>query len=174
VFSLSLDPAGVAYLVAHDETRARHSRIVIARSSDHGRRWRRLRAADSGSRAHGLKLQPIVAAGRHALGILYYDFRDDRRHGDGRAQYAWWFLHSDNRGRTWRELRVSGPSDYRSAPIVTPGGHFIGDYFGLQASGDDFLAAFVLARPLAQKGPTDVFFRRLARPITSAQHRPRR
>lgn len=170
VFSLALDQRGVAYLVAHDETHIPHSQILVTRSGDGGQTWRRLPNADSGSSSHGLKLQPVIAAGRHALGILYYDFRDDHRRGDGHAMYSWWFLYSADHGRTWKEQRVSRPSDYRSAPI-TPTGHSIGDYFGLQAADRDFLAAIVLARPLAQRGPTDIFFRRLSNTTPRSAHR---
>ena len=114
--------------------------------------------ADSASRAHGFKGQPVVAAGRHAVGILYYDFRDDVRRGDGRAQFSWWFLHSDDSGRSWHEQRLTGRSDLHRA-ATTAVGHFVGDYFGLQPSGRDFVAAVTVARPLARKGPTDIFFK---------------
>ena len=68
----------------------------------------------------------IHAAGRGTLGILYYDFRDAARRGDGKAQFSWWFVHSDNGGRTWHEQRLSRPSDFYSAPNTVVG-HFIGD-----------------------------------------------
>jgi hypothetical protein len=159
-FSLTFDPRGVAYLAAHDESDSPNSHIIVRRSRDGGKTWKSLTNADSASPARGFKGQPIVAAGRHSLGILYYDFRDDAQGGDGRAEYSWWFVHSDNRGRSWHEQRLTGPSDFYSAPN-TPVGHFIGDYFGLQAAGRDFVAAVTLARPLARQGPTDVFFARL-------------
>jgi hypothetical protein len=159
-FSLTVDPRGVAYLTAHDESDSPNSHLIVRRSRDGGKSWQTLTNADKGSRARGFKGQPIIAAGRRSLGILYFDFRDDTKQGDGKAQYSWWFAHSDNRGRSWREQRVSKPSDLHSA-ANTYVGHFIGDYFGLQAAGRDFFAAFTLARPLARRGPTDIFFARL-------------
>jgi hypothetical protein len=160
IFSLTVDPLGVAYLAAHDERDSPNSHIVVRRSRDGGATWRSLTNADSASRARGFKGQPIIAAGRGTLGILYYDFRDDARHGDGKALFSWWFVHSDNGGRTWHEQRLSRPSDFYSAPNTFVG-HFIGDYFGLQPAGRDFIAAITVARPLAKQGPTDIFFARL-------------
>jgi hypothetical protein len=174
-FSLSVDPRGVAYLAAHDERDSPNSHIVVRRSRDGGASWQSLTKADSASPAHGFKGQPIVAAGRRTLGILYFDFRDDARRGDGKAEFSWWFVHSDDRGRSWHEQRLTGPSDLHSAPN-TYVGHFIGDYFGLQPAGRDFVAAITLARPLARQGPTDIFFARLCstrcRPLPKRRPKP--
>ena len=56
--------------------------------------------ADSASPVRGFKGQPIIAAGRDAVGIIYFDFRDDVTRGDGKAQFSWWFVRSNNRGRS--------------------------------------------------------------------------
>ena len=159
-FSLTLDRRGVAYLAAHDETHPPKSRIIVRRSRDGGRTWHSLTNADKGSKAPGLKGQPIIAVSRDALGVVYFDFRDDRRRGDGKALFSWWFAYSRNGGRSWHEQRVSRPSDLNSA-LETVVGHFIGDYFGLQAAGRNFLAAITVARPLARNGPTDIAFVRI-------------
>lgn len=159
-FSLAVDPRGVAYLAAHDERDSPNSHIIVRRSRDGGATWQSLTEADSASGARGFKGQPVIAASRHSLGILYYDFRDDLRRGDGKAEFSWWFLHSDDGGGSWHEQRLTGPSDLHSAPS-TAVGHFIGDYFGLQPAGRDFLAALTVAHPLARQGPTDIFFARL-------------
>jgi hypothetical protein len=174
-FSLTVDPRGGAYLAAHDESDSPNSHIIVSRSRDGGKSWHSLTNADTGSPARGFKGQPIVAAGRHSLGILYFDFRDDTQSGDGKAEYSWWFVHSDNGGRRWREQRLSKPSDLHSA-ANTDVGNFIGDYFGLQAAGSDFVATVTLARPLARRGPTDIFFARICaarrKPGRCARHRP--
>jgi hypothetical protein len=159
-FSLTVDPRGIAYLAAHDESNSPNSRIIVRRSKDGGATWKSMTDADSASPVRGFKGQPIIAAGRDAVGIIYFDFRDDLTRGDGRAQFSWWFVRSNNRGRSWREQRLSGPSDFYTAPN-TPVGHFIGDYFGLQPLGRDFAATFTVARPLAKRGPTDIFFARI-------------
>jgi hypothetical protein len=160
LFSLAVDPRGVAYLVAHDESSAPASRLLIVRSSNAGASWSPVGDAAVGSALRGPKLQPALAAGADSIGIVYYDFRDDRQPGDGKAEFSWWFLHSEDEGLTWHELRVTGPSDLRSGPPLA-GKPFIGHYFGLQAAGADFVAALVVGPPLAREGPTDVVFARL-------------
>lgn len=174
-FSMAVDPRGVAYLTAHDERDSPNSHIIVRRSRDGGRTWQSLTKADSASRARGFKGQPIIAAGRRSLGIVYYDFRDDVRRSDGKAEFSWWFLHSDNHGRTWHEQRLTGPSDFYRAPNTVVG-HFIGDYFGLQPAGRDFAAAITVARPLARRGPTDIVFARLcaARGRSGSRSAPRK
>lgn len=160
-YSLTVDPHGTGYLAAHDESDSPHSHIIVMRSTDGDAGWHPLTDADTASPVGGPKLQPIIAAGPDALGILYYDFRDSRP-GDGRAEFSWWFDHSEDGGHSWHEQRVTGPSDLHTA-LGPPQnfGHFIGDYFGLQPAGRDFVAALVLARPLAQQAPTSIFSVRL-------------
>ena len=157
-YSLAVDPHGVAYLAAHDETDAPNSHIIVMRSTDGGASWARVANADSASPAVGAKLQPIIAAGPKSLGVLYYDFRDAIQRGGGRAEYSWWFDHSENGGVSWREQRVTGPSDLHSA-LGTPlqFGHFIGDYFDLQPDGQDFIAVLTLAKSLSGTLPTQIF-----------------
>jgi hypothetical protein len=163
-YSLATDRQGNAYLVAHDERASPRSHLIVVRSIDGGRSWQRLTDADSASPVHGPKLQPTIAAGPDALGIIYYDFRDDTRPGDGHAAFSWWFEHSEDGGRSWHEQRVTAPSDLNRA-LGTPSefGHFIGDYFGLQPAARDFIAALTLARPPAPT-PTSIFAVRLAHP----------
>jgi hypothetical protein len=155
-FSLTFDPRGVAYLAAHDESESPNSHIIVTRSRDGGKTWTGLTNAGHGSQAGGFKGQPTIAAGRHSLGIVYFDFRDDTSPGDGMAQYSWWFAHSDDGGRSWREQRLSRPSDLHAVPTAA-----IGQYFDLQPVGRDFAAAITVATPLARRGPTDIAFVRL-------------
>jgi hypothetical protein len=156
IFSLTFDPRGVAYLAAHDESESPNSHIIVTRSRDGGKTWTGLTNAGHGSQAGGFKGQPTIAAGRHSLGIVYFDFRDDTSPGDGMAQYSWWFAHSDDGGRSWREQRLSRPSDLHAVPTAA-----IGQYFDLQPVGRDFAAAITVATPLARRGPTDIAFVRL-------------
>jgi hypothetical protein len=52
-------------------------------------------------------------------------------------------------------LSTSGSFDMLSAPVSR--GPFVGDYEGLAATGTRFDSAFVMARPIATSGPTDLF-----------------
>jgi hypothetical protein len=72
------------------------------------------------------------------IGVTYYDFRNDNP-----ATYAvetdLWFLRSGDGGQTWSEERVTPASfDMRIAPFA--GGYFLGDYQGLTAYSDRFVA----------------------------------
>jgi hypothetical protein len=53
-------------------------------------------------------------------------------------------------------LSTSGSFDMTTAPL-TPTGYFTGDYEGLTTSGSTFDPFFVMAQPIATKGPTDPF-----------------
>jgi hypothetical protein len=72
-----------------------------------------------------------------------------------------WFAHSEDRGRSWRQAHVAGPTDLRTAPL--PGHNFVGEYQGLAGMprGRGFAAVFTLAAPQAKDGPTDIFFARI-------------
>jgi len=133
VFSLTLDPRGVAYLVAHDET---HTPAV----PHPGHPLQRRRSNSLGS-CTTTSVTTTVAA-TVTLCTPGGSFTQATMDKPGKSNGS-------------RARLTTAP--LRSPPL----GHAIGDYFGLQASGRDFLAAIVLARPLAQRGPTDIFHRRL-------------
>ena len=57
-----------------------------------------------------------------------------------------WFLRSADGGQTWSEERVTpGSFDIRAAPFA--GGYFLGDYQGLTAYSDRFVAYSTLTNP---------------------------
>ncbi len=77
-----------------------------------------------------------------------------------------WFAHSEDRGTTWRQTHVAGPTDLRTAPL--PAHNYVGEYQGLAPLQRGFAATFTLAGPQAEDGPTDIFFARiLPRPARS-------
>jgi len=112
--------------------------------------------------------EPAIAVNRHGtVGVIWYDLRNDVP-GDGSLSADVWFAHSANRGRTWTQTHVAGPTDLRTAPL--PGHNYVGEYQGLSALGDrDFAASFTLASPYAKNGPTDIFFARIG-PRNERQH----
>ena len=101
-FSLAVDPRGVAYLAAHDESDSPNSRIIVRRSRDGGKSWKSLTNADQGSR--GTRLQGTAHHRRRARTPWASSTSTSAtsQPGDGKAQYSWWFAHSDNRGRSWQ------------------------------------------------------------------------
>ncbi len=59
---------------------------------------------------------------------------------------------------SWRgetRLSTSGSFDMLQAPVAV--GPFVGDYDGLTTASTGLVSAFVMAKPIATKGPTDLF-----------------
>jgi len=132
--------------------------IEVARSDDLGATWTVASVTGVGAYA----FEPSIAVdGRGTVGITWYDLRNDRP-GDGALTADVWFAHSTDRGATWTQRHLAGPTDLRTAPQVAH--NRVGEYQGLTALGDRaFGAAFTLASPQAMDGPTDIFFARLER-----------
>ena len=99
---------------------------------------------------------PSTATAR--WGATWYDLRNDRA-GDDPLTGDMWFAASDDRGRSWREVHVAGPTDLRTGALARQ--NRFGEYQGLAAAGDrSFAAIFALAAPFATDGPTDIFVAR--------------
>jgi hypothetical protein len=91
--------------------------------------------------------------------VTWYDLRNDKP-GDDALTADVWFAHSDNRGASWSQTHVAGPTDLRTAPLAAH--NHVGEYQGLAAlRGRGFAAIFTLAAPQAKDGPTDIFFARI-------------
>ena len=92
--------------------------------------------------------------------MTWYYLRSDRP-GDAALSADVWFAYSQDRGRSWRQTHVAGPTDLRTAPL--PAHNYVGEYQGLAGlpRGRGFAAAFTLAAPQAKDGPTDIFFARI-------------
>jgi hypothetical protein len=105
--------------------------------------------------------EPAIAVDSHGTaGVTWYDMRNDRP-GDNALTADVWFAHSGDRGATWRQAHVAGPTGLRPADL--PGGNYVGEYQGLAAlRGRGFAAIFTLAAPQARNGPTDIFVARIA------------
>jgi BNR repeat protein len=89
------------------------------------------------------------------VGITSYD----NRHGNNNTDA--WFAHSHDKGATWSETHLAGPFDPSTNADNATGAGPLGDYEGLAATSDGFAAAFVMTRPQAKYGPSDVFFDRI-------------
>jgi len=155
--SAAVAPDGTVYVIFEDSTSPTTGAIGIARSRDGGRSW--TNAALPGVR--GFAFEPAVAVDAHGtVGVTWYDLRNDRP-GDAALTADVWFAHSQDRGRSWRQTHVAGPTDLRTAPL--PGHNFVGEYQGLAGlpRGRGFAAVFTLAAPQARNGPTDIFYARI-------------
>jgi hypothetical protein len=104
--------------------------------------------------------QPSIAVDSHGtIGVTWYDLRNDRP-GDAALTADVWFAYSADRGASWQQAHVAGPTNLRTAPL--PEHNYVGEYQGLAAlPGHSFAAIFTLAAPQARNGPTDIFFARI-------------
>jgi hypothetical protein len=127
----------------------------VARSRDSGRSWSAATLPDVSAYA----FEPTIAVDKHGtVGVTWYDLRNDRP-GDPALTADVWFAHSHDRGSSWRQTHVAGATDLRTAPL--PEHNYVGEYQGLAAVRNSFAAAFTLAAPQAEDGPTDIFFARI-------------
>jgi hypothetical protein len=79
------------------------------------------------------------------IGVTYYDLRNDNP-ATHAVETDLWFVRSSDGGQTWSEERVTPASfDMRTAPFA--GGYFLGDYQGLTAYSDRFVAYSTLTNP---------------------------
>jgi hypothetical protein len=115
--------------------------------------------------------EPAIAVDQHGtVGVIWYDLRNDVP-GDAVLTADIWFAHSDNRGMSWRQTHVAGPTDIRTGPIAN---NRVGEYQGLAGLGRGFAAVFTLRTPQAKDGPSDIFFARILPTTPSCDDEPQR
>jgi hypothetical protein len=127
----------------------------VARARDGGRTW----TSNNLPGVRAFAFEPAIAVDAHGtVGVIWYDLRNDLP-GDTALTADVWFAHSEDRGASWRQGHVAGPTDLRTAPL--PLHNYVGEYQGLagMARGRGFAAIFTLAAPQARDGPTDSFLR---------------
>ena len=160
-FGAAADRHGDVY-AAWAQIRPHSARLKFVASTTAGRSWRRAHDITGGSVE---PLFPVLATNsRGTVALTFYDWRRDRP-GDKGLTTSVWFRRSSDTGRTWRETRIGGPFDLRTAPYIPPGpnlaGYFLGEYQGLTAVPGGFQAAFPQASPQARQGMTDGFAARV-------------
>jgi hypothetical protein len=151
--SVAAAPDGSVYFAWADRGAGK---VMTVRSADLGNSWTRPREVAS---KPGAQLATIAVNRHGTLGITWYDSRNPRPGSNADV----WFAYSRDHGATWSETHLAGPFD-----LTVPGGAGVsgdnwplGGYEGLVATPDGFAAAFVMAKPKAKTGPTDVFFARI-------------
>ena len=88
--------------------------------------------------------------------MTWYDLRNDRPE-DAALTADVWFASSRDRGTSWQETHIAGPTDLRTAALARQ--NRVGEYQGLAAvRGRGFAAILTLAAPFAKDGPTDIFY----------------
>ena len=149
-------PDGTVYVTVEADTSATSGEVAVIASRDGGRTWRAVTSPGVGAYA----FEPAIAVDRHGtVGVMWYDLRRDRP-GDAPLSADVWFASSRDRGSSWTETHVAGPTDLRTAALARQ--NRVGEYQGLAASGPNrFVGILTLAAPFAADGPTDVFAARI-------------
>jgi BNR repeat-like domain len=148
-------PDGTVYVAFENSTSADSGAIGLAISRDGGLTWRTSRLPG----VNAFAFEPAIAVdAQGTVGVMWYDLRNDRR-GDAATTADVWFAHSADRGASWRQIHVAGPTDLRTG--APPDQNRFGEYQGMTGLRRGFAAIFGLASPQAKNGPTDIFFARL-------------
>jgi hypothetical protein len=135
--------------------------VALSKSTDGGKTWSTPIKLDQGSGSSQAFTPAVAVANNGALGVSFYDFRNNTS-APGLPTDAW-LETSQNGGATWAEDRLTPTSfNMEAAPISR--GFFLGDYEGLTAIGNDFLAFFAMANNGSPSNPTDIFSVRASAP----------
>ena len=174
LFDVAVDPArGTLYAVWQDARfdESGHEAVALSASADGGRTWTEpVRINRTPRDPPALQRQAFVPSvavnARGDAAVTYYDFRFNTP--GGIAATDAWAITCRPRGAltcsdpaNWgNETRLTNLSfDLAEAPRA--GGLFLGDYAGLAASGDDFVAVFAVTSRL---DPANLVFRRFSGP----------
>jgi hypothetical protein len=155
-FAADADPEHGVSVAYQDPQSATESKIMVT-SSEHGWNWSKPRLASKGAVSPFI---PDLALDRTGtLALRFYDFRNDVI-GDGQLTTDSWFRRSHDGGRSWKEEKLGGGFDLRTAPVAGAplSGYNLGVHQGLAPTHNGFATAFTRAKPAAKEGPTDIFY----------------
>jgi hypothetical protein len=170
LFDVAVDPhSGALYLVWQDIRFRGVEEIAFSMSTNGGRTWSEpIRVNKTPTSTNRLRQQafvPSIEVGPDGhLVVTYYDFRKDRSQGE---LTDYWAVFCEPRRENCRkayswgnERRLTDRSfDMLDAPIA--GGHFLGDYMGLERAGEAVFPVFGIA---TESNITDLFTRRITFP----------
>ena len=125
------------------------SSAAISRSTDGGDTWSApIPVHDVSDPMHQGFLPTVAVADDGTVGVLFYDFRNDA-FGDATLDTDVFLTMLDSDLNIMSETRLTDSSfDMRQMLITGFRGYFPGDYVGLDAAGNDFVAAFTVANNL--------------------------
>jgi hypothetical protein len=159
---IAVDPnSGATYVVWADGrfSSGSHPDVVMSKSTNGGKTWSTPVKVNQGSGGTAAFTPSVAVASDGTVGVSYYDFRGNTAAPGLPTQV--WLAHSHNGGATWSEQQIGGPFDMEMAPFAR--GFFVGDYEGLTALGNDFLAFFAQTTG-NPANPTDIFSVRATAP----------
>jgi hypothetical protein len=132
-----------------------NDQIVMASSTDGGLTWSDAKRVSENKLTQAFTAS-VEVDGKGRVGVSYYDFTSDDPSG-GPLDTDYWFTASRDGGTTFssRQRLTAASFDMRTAPDA--GGFFVGDYEGLDTSGERFQNVFVTANDGNLANRTDVF-----------------
>lgn len=150
----AVGPAGEVQLVWGYNASVEDGKVFTMRSDDGGLSWSGpVVVAAPGAQV----LDPMVSIAPDGdVAVLWADLRRDDEQVDDALTGDWWIARSSDEGRTWQDEHVSGPFDLRQARefpeddaayLDDGAAYFLGDYYGLAATGYGFAGAIVEPRP---------------------------
>jgi hypothetical protein len=156
-------PEGNLYAAWQDGrfSRAGNSKIAFSMSTDGGATWSTpirvdASAGDSPAFTPQLSVRPDGT-----VGIDYYDLENATKAQPGATdEFLVTCSARCSRASSWSgetRLSTSGSFDILTAPNTVSGAGFVGDYEGLAPGSTGFDSAFVMAKPIATNGATDLF-----------------
>jgi hypothetical protein len=118
--------------------------LAYATSTDGGLTWSEPIQIDRTPKGASALVPQIAVGSDGTVGITYYDLRDNDA-APGLPANVWLTTCRSGCGHpeSWSETHLGGPFDARGVPSTSLG-YMMGDYTGLVADGDRFLAVFAL------------------------------
>ncbi len=136
-----------------------NAKIAFSMSTDGGSTWSTpIRVDASPGDAPAFTPQVTVDSGGR-VAVQYYDLENATAAEPG-ATDQFVVTCSSNCANTssWSgETRLSTTGSFDMLQAPSAGGPFVGDYDGLTPASTGLESAFVMAKPIATKGPTDLF-----------------
>ena len=160
-------PEGNLYAVWQDSrfSPAGASKIAFSMSTDGGATWTAPIRADQSKGDSPAFIPQITARADGTVALQYYDLENATAASpDLTDQFLVTCSSSCTNPASWAsggetQLSTSGSFNILTAPATTSGAGFVGDYDGLvPTTGSSFGSAFVMAKPIATAGSTDLFF----------------
>lgn len=147
-------PRGRLYVSWVDAT---SGQVLVARSTDGGKRWRRSTVAEP---AHGALLAAVAAEADGTVGVLFDALSPDQRHPGHLDLVPQLGVSKDQ--RNWQVTTLSQPFDANAVGDGSTDGSVVGPMQGLVALPRGFGASVTLGTPYASPGDEQAYWIRTA------------
>ena len=157
-------PTGTLYTAWQDGRFTGKAAIAFSQSNDGGLTWSKPIRVDQTRGSAPAFTPQLAVASDGTVGVAYYNLENATPTAPGLTDEFIVHCHaatSDcSAAASWSaggETRLSTTGSFDMTTAPNAGGFFVGDYEGLATSGTVFDPFFVMAKPIATRGPTDPF-----------------